>query len=282
MTNAEIRSQPKARNPWAMTLAFGLRRLGLTLALLLSPAVAFGQRSADQRPPPLDPAQAKSEARALVAELLAQRPAQSSTNTGRIRIRDRDGKEVELAARFEIISTPTNWVSVYETFRTSSGLGGERLAVTHSDTHPNQYQLLERGSPATTNAAPRQLTPEQTMMPFAGSDFCAADLGLEFLHWPQQRLLKKEMRHSKSCSVLESVNPQPAPGGYARVVSWIIVESPHGIVHADAYDTHNERIKEFDPVNLEKVRGDYQLEEVEMRNKKTGSHTWIKFDLDRQ
>ena len=119
------------------------------------------------------------------------------------------------------------------------------------------------------------------MIPFAGSDFWVADLGLDFLHWPEQRLLKKEMRHSKSCEVLESTDPHPAPGGYARVVSWVTIETPHGIVHADAYDAQNELIKSFDPTNLEKINGNYQLAEMEMRNRKTGSQTWIKFDLSR-
>ena len=120
------------------------------------------------------------------------------------------------------------------------------------------------------------------MIPFAGSDFWVADLGLEFLHWPHQRLLKKEMRHSKSCDVLESVNPAPVPGGYARVVSWIIIESPHGIVHADAYDAGGELLKRFDPTALEKVQGEYQLEEMEIRNRKTDTRTWIKFNLARE
>jgi len=116
-------------------------------------------------------------------------------------------------------------------------------------------------------------------VPFAGSDFWIADLGLEYLHWPKQRLLKKEMRHSKFCDVLESVNPDPVPGGYARVVSWVMIESPHGIVHADAYDILGAVLKRFDPSNLEKIQGEYQVEEIEMRNRKTGSHTWIKFNL---
>ena len=228
----------------------GFRHSGLSFLLMLlgSLAVSFAQRQAEPRPAPLDPAQAKSE-------------------------------NIEIPARFEIVCTATNWLSVYETLNPAGPPGGVKLTVTHSDNQPNQYQLIERGEPGATNIRPRELTPNQTMMPFAGSDFWAADLGLEFLHWPEQRLLRKEMSHSKSCYVLESVNPQPAPGGYARVVSWIIIESPHGIIHADAYDTHNELIKAFDPVNLEKVHGDYQLKEVEMRNRKTGSHTWIKFDL---
>ena len=260
-----------------------IRHSGFALLLLLlgSPALSYAQRQADQRPPPLDPVQAKAEARVLVAELLAQKPEQSSTNTGQVRIRDRDGKENEIQARFEIICTPTNWSSVYETLNSTGGPGREKLVVIHADKQPGQYRLLERGNSTTTNASFRDLTPAQTMIPFAGSDFWVADLGLEFLHWPEQRLLRKEMRHSKFCCVLESTHPQPAPGGYARVVSWVIIEGPHGIVHADAYDARNELLKVFDPVDLEKVRGDYQLAEMEMRNRITGSHTWIKFDLDR-
>ena len=88
------------------------------------------------------------------------------------------------------------------------------------------------------------------------------------------------MRRSKSCDVLESVNPQPAAGGYARVVSWVTMDEPHGIVHADAYDAKGELLKQFDPTELKKVHGERQLAEMEMRNRQTGSHTWIKFDLE--
>jgi YD repeat-containing protein len=183
--------------------------------------------------------------------------------------------------RFEITATPTNWASVYETLTPAGEPAGERLTVVHSPRQPNKYQLLISAKAATTNAGPEELTPAQTMIPFANSDFWVADLGLEFLHWPKQRLLKKEMRHSKSCEVLESVNPQPVPGGYARVVSWIMIENPHGIIHADAYDAQGQILKRFDPANVEKIQGEYQLEEIEMRNPKAGSRTWIKFNLAR-
>src|SRR5207248_6071884 len=65
----------------------------------------------------------------------------------------------------------------------------------------------------------RELSGNQTMIPFAGSDFWVADLGLEFLDWPRQRAVQREMRKFKSCVMLESVNPNPAPGGYTRVES---------------------------------------------------------------
>ena len=290
MTRASIGRPPQAPRFRGINAPFGIRhpafilhsRLACLLALLGSLAVSPAQRSAEQRPPPLDPAQAKSEARALVADLLAQKPDQNSTNTGQVRIRDRDGKVRELPARFEIICTATNWLGVYETLNSGGEPGKVKLVVTHAGNQPNQYRLLEPGAAGATNLAPEKLTPQQTMLPFADSDFWVADLGLEFLHWPEQRLLRKELRHSKACSVLESTHPQPAPGGYARVVSWIITESPHGIIHADAYNAAQELIKQFDPVNLEKVHGDYQLAEMEMRNPKTGSHTWIKFNLARE
>jgi hypothetical protein len=249
---------------------------------LASSAICFGQRQNEPRPAPMDPVQSEKEARALVAKLLAQKPQQNSTNTGRVRIRDAAGKEREIPMRFEITATPTNWVSVYETLGSADGPGGVKLTVIHAAGQPNQYRLVNSAEAGATNAAPKELTPDQTMIPFADSDFWVADLGLEFLHWPRQRLLKKEMSHSKSCDVLESINPAPVPGGYARVVSWIMIEAPHGIVHADAYDVRGERLKLFDPTALEKIQGDYQLEEMEIRNRKAGSRTWIKFNLARE
>jgi hypothetical protein len=252
------------------------------LSLLVCSSVCLGQRQNEPRPPPLDPVQAEKEARALVAELLAQKPEQNTTNTGRVKIRDAAGNEREIPVRFEITATPTNWASVYETLAPESGPSGMKLTVIHADQRPNQYRLTGPAEPGATNAVARELAPDQTMIPFAGSDFWVADLGLEFLYWPRQRLLRKEMRHSKSCDVLESIDPQPVPGGYSRVVSWFMIEKPHGLVHADAYNAKGERMKEFDPTNLEKIQGDYQLEEMEMRNRKTGSHTWIKFNLSHE
>ena len=128
--------------------------------LLLCPALSYGQRSADQRPPPLDPAQAKAEAKVLVAELLAQRPDQNSTNAGQVRIRDRDGKETEIPARFEIVCTPTNWMSIYEALSSAGGPALERLVVVHTDAQPNQYRLTERSNSGSTNAHHQATDPQ--------------------------------------------------------------------------------------------------------------------------
>ena len=90
------------------------------------------------------------------------------------------------------------------------------------------------------------------------------------------------MRRSRFCDVLESANPKPAAEGYSRVISWVEQESPHGIVHADAYNARGDIVKKFDPTGVEKVQGEYQLQEMEIRNRKTGSRTWIAFDLQKR
>jgi hypothetical protein len=239
----------------------------------------FGQGHNEPRPAPLDPVEAVQQARALVSDMLAQRPDQNTTNTGRVTIRDATGKEREIPVRFEITSTPTGWESVYQALPCPSSPGGTRLTVIHSGEQPNRYELVNPPAAGVTNATPQQLGQDQVMAPFVGCDFWIADLGLEFLHWPKQQLLRKEMRHSKFCYVLESVNPQPIPGGYSRVVSWLIFDPPHGIIHADAYNGRGERIKQFDPKNVEKVQGEYQLEAMEIRSGKAGTRTVIEFDL---
>ena len=239
--------------------------------------VCLGQRQADLRsPPPLDSVEAQKQGRALVADLVSQAPSENSTNTGLLKIRDSGGKLREVPARFEIFITPTNWLSVYETIASSNQSGGLKLTVVCANGRPNQYFLT---SPAEAGvASPLKLAGNAAMIPFAGSDFWLADLGREFLHWPRQLLLRKQLHRSRSCQQLESINPDPVPGGYARVVSWIDTETG-GIVDADAFDAHNDLIKRFTLRGFKKVRGQWELEEMEISNRKTGSRTRIEFVL---
>jgi hypothetical protein len=252
------------------------------VVLLMAGALSFGQpRNPAPPPPALERVEGERQARALVANLLSQKPTQNSTNTAAVTIRDSDGKRREVQARFEIVCTPTNYLNVYEAAASGNAANGMRLTIIHSDNGPNQYLLSEW--PGASASEPKKLTGEQLMMPFAGSDFWVADLGLEFLHWPQQRVVRKEMRKGQACDVLESSNPHPVPGGYARVLSWIGTSHPDDtvLVHADAFDDHGKRLKQFDPKKLEKVNGAYQLESMEMFNAKTGSRTLIEFNFQR-
>jgi Outer membrane lipoprotein-sorting protein len=255
-----------------------VRVLALFFAFLAAGSPVFAQRQIDTRPPPLSLDEGLRQGRALVADLLARRPAEDTTNSGILRIRDDNGGERTVPIRFTVFSTPSNWVSLFESCPTQAGSGRETLTVIHRGQGLTEYLFSERTAEAGRNEPVARRVGEQTMAPFAASDFWLADLGLQFLDWPQQRVLRKEMRHSQPCDVLESTGPSTGSAGYCRVVSWVDAENG-GIIHADAYDAKGRLLKQFDPKTLKRVRGQPQLQEIEMRNVQTGSRTWIRFDL---
>jgi hypothetical protein len=113
---------------------------------------------------------------------------------------------------------------------------------------------------------------------FGGSDFWLGDLGLEFLHWPQQKILKREVHSSRGCTVLESTNPDPSTNGYSRVMSWIDTETL-GVVEAYAYDAKGKQLKIFTPKDFKKVNGQWQVQTFVMENVQTGSRSRLEFDL---
>ena len=247
-----------------------LRRYAGILILLFcaSAFTAPAQKQVEHQPPAvIPPAQAAREGRALVAEILSQRPTQNTTNTGVMTIRS-NGKRTRVPIRFEVFNTETYWCSQYH--------GGDMVAtVIHYEGKPNEYHLRGRDGKLVMLSAN-----QATSAPFAGSDFSIADLGLEFFHFPEQHLIKKEMKRSRSCKVLESINPHPAPGAYSRVVSWLDNESD-GIVMAQAYDARGEMLKDFIPQKFEKVNGQWQLERMEIDNRQTDSSTRVDFDINK-
>jgi hypothetical protein len=213
-----------------------------------------------------DPATAEREGRALAHQLCELRPEANLTNTGKLVIRIAKKPRQEIPFTSRILVTETNWTTAYEA--TQSTNRPVAFSVEHRPETPNCYSV------AGTTVLPN----DQTMTPFAGSDFWLADLGLEFFHWPGQRLWKREMRRGKSCHVLESRRPESWTNGYARVVSWIHTESG-AVVQAEAYDTRGKLLKEFRPTAVEKVDGAWQLKEMEIENVQAGSRTTLVFDL---
>ncbi len=264
----------RRRFPALVTLRFISAAL---LPLLLWSGAAMGQPKSElKRPAPIDPAEGRRQARQLVQDLLHIKPAENMSETLLLNIRDREDKERQVTVQFEIVCTPTNFLNIYRT--TGSG-PGMKLTIAHTQDRPNEYWLSQ---PA--DAPAKQMNPEELSLPFAGSDFWAADLGLAFLHWPDQRVVRKEMRRYVFCDVLESTNPRPTPGSYSKVVSWIGANRPGELVlvHADAYDTKAKLLKQFDPKKLEKVNGVQELEEMEIRNRQTGTRTRIDFNVSQR
>jgi hypothetical protein len=262
-----------------MILRSSIFRL-LFLAAALPAMAAMDQPS---QPIVLSPDQAVKEGRALVDEMLAARPAENKTTTGKMTIRGKK-KFTQIPVTFTIQVSPTNWLSGYTATVSNFTVDVVQIAILHTSDQPNLYyqKSYTAGSNGVALTTPT-LSPikdEGILAPFAGSDFALCDLGLEFLHWPEQRLVQKEMKRSRSCRVLESVNPRPVNGGYSKVKSWVDAESD-GIVYALAYDVNGKQLKEFIPKDFSKVNGQWQLEEMQISNLQTDSSTTVKFNLDR-
>jgi len=247
--------------------------------LIVSGAVAAGTNNLSD---------AEIQGRQLAQQLCEARPTENFTNTGVLKIRDATGKTSETLFVFESFITATNWESFYHAGPTptkDNRFVSFNLTISHDSFYSNLYKAVNMFVQSPSNNVISAFTTTnllgfQTMIPFANSDFWVADLGLEFFHWPEQKILKHEMRRGRSCQVLESTNPNPSPGDYSRVVSWIDNETL-GIVQAEAYDAKGELLKEFYPKSFKKVNGQWELQEMEIRNDQTGSRTRLDFDLNK-
>jgi Outer membrane lipoprotein-sorting protein len=237
-------------------------RPALAIAFVFAVLTAVASSSEPTLPPGADP---KAVAQELVQNLRSAMPEENTVLTGVLKIRDRDGATRPVPIECTVEAGKKSWRSVYQTF--SNGVP-ERLAIVHWPNKPNDY-FYARG----TNEL-RPVPAAQANLPIGGSDFWLTDLGLDFLHWPQQRIIKTEMRKSRWCNVLESINPKPAPGGYGKVISWLDKETG-GPLLAEAYDAGNKVLKNFELKSVKKG----QLHEISIYNTQTKSTTRLEFDL---
>jgi hypothetical protein len=272
-------------SPWATFC----RASGALVALILFFAVGATAETTNTL------SDAEIQGRQLAQKICESRPTENFENTAVMQIRQANGIRTNIPIRIETVVTETNWQNFFaanfalNNASNSFYYEGEVITVIHTDKKQNQYgkanlvysgtKFKRRISDVTTNRADQEtLFGSEIMSSFANSDFWIADLGLEFFHWPQQKVLKKEVHRSCGCTVLESTNPNPSTNGYSRVVSWIDSESL-GIVEAYAYDLRGKLLKDFYPKNLKKVNGQYQVETMIMENVQTDSRTRLEFDL---
>jgi hypothetical protein len=256
-------------------------RLGLSIAILFFALAATAQTTKTL-------SNAEIQGQELAQEIqgrLAQPPAGNfTTNTGVLRIRGDHDLRQEVAITCVTSFTGTNWQAVYRTSWTNRM---ESLLIIHDAGGQTRYYCRTNdvvpilGTLMPENLfrnQPRLLSGVEIEAPFAGSDFWISDLGLEFIYWPGQKVIKRETHRSCGCTVLESTNPDPAPNSYARVVSWIDNDTL-GIVEAYAYDANGKKLKDFYPKDFKKVDGRWQVQTLVMENVQTGSRSRLEFDL---
>ena len=214
----------------------------------------------------------------LAARLRSLQPAKMSEITGTLKIRAGSvRKDVPFLLRIE--PSANDWKTTYEIPGTVDTVA-ETFVVIHRASGSNDYFFARAPHSGDKVGDLQPMAAEQTAIPLAGSDFWLGDLALDFLRWPQQRKLKGEMRLGQPCYVLESANPVAKE--VVRVKSWIAKEAEApAILVAEAFDAKGKQVKEFtiSGGGLRKVNGQYQLEEMKIRNYKTGSQTILKFNL---
>jgi len=234
---------------------------------------------------------AEIQGRQLARQLVAQMPATNWVQSGTISFRDEKGNRTAFPFQYEVrlglhYNTTFEWFGKYTAFRETDGhtavenaargIHGESLFISFGASHPNIYKfhLADHQESSSFNSTGDLLTP------FAGTDFWACDLGLEFFHWPTQKVLPKttNLKRGREYTLLESTDPNPNTNGYSRVLSWIDQENG-GILAAEAYDAAGKKLKEFEPKTFKKVNGQWELQEMEIRNVQTHSRTRLEFDL---
>jgi hypothetical protein len=175
----------------------------------------------------------------------------------------------------------TNWSRTYMT-APNGVLPAETFKVVFSSNAPPQFFYARAPSTNAPVGELKELSAAEANVPLGGSDFWLSDLALDFLNWPVQMERKGEIRGSRSCFVLESINPHPAPKGYSRVKTWIDKEQ---LAPLEAYayraDNTNSVLKAFTVGSVTKMSdGHYAIKDIEMNNRQTGSTTRLVFDLE--
>lgn len=224
------------------------------------------------RPPVAPDINSEEQGQALARRLRDSLPEEPVHVTAILRTRQEDGSTRRIPVESTIVLGDSTWKQTYQTTATNE-LPAQRLVILHREGKPNQYEFTEEkpGEPAPSSRTPR------LSQPLGGSEFWVADLGMDFLHWPFQKLIRGTMRKGRSCQVLESLNP--ASEGYARVVCWIDREHGQPIL-AEAYDDQDRLVKEFSIGSLEKVEGQWQVKDMKIDNVLTGTKTWLEFDYE--
>ncbi len=85
------------------------------------------------------------------------------------------------------------------------------------------------------------------------------------------------MLHGQPCKVVESISPDPAVTGYARVISWLDAETGAPL-KAEGYLPGQRRpFKIFSAQGLTKASGRWQVKELRMDNQQTDAKAVLEF-----
>ena len=198
--------------------------------------------------------------------------------TAWLNVRHADGQRQQHALIKQTKPLNQGWRDVF-VLQDESGVSVESLSIDHLPGQVPTYRHLRGDLSALEQDAPAVLEGAQIMVPFGGSGFWLVDLGLDFLHWPQQQVIphRIQMRKGVSCQVLESQLNVAQDQGYQRVRSWVSREHG-GIVYAEAYNSEGRKIKVFEVNDVRKVNDQWYVTELKIRDLVNRSTSTMVFD----
>ena len=181
-------------------------------------------------------------------------PTESASLEATMEVTLRDRKRIKTPLTIQ--TKPLGQADCLMTYETKPSEGnGEYWIVRRILAKRNEYRVDKE--------AKRLAKREDFEIGLARSSFTLSDLGLEFLHWPKQKTIRKQRRKSRSCHVLESSRSDS--DGTLRVLSWVDIKSG-GILAADFYSADGKVRKRFSVKGLTKKDGHWQVDEMEMRD----------------
>ncbi len=257
--------------------------LFLKWALAWLGLVSIPGTSAADSSEPVDP-------QALVAELREQRPENDSEMSAVLTIRAKGRDKQQYSVRIVTIVEPGLWKTRYE-IRGASPKESESLLeameVTHFDGKPPRYEWKGRessgagGGTVAGRGSQFEAGTRESLRPFGGSEFWIADLGLEFLFWPEHKIVGRQVRRTRECFMLESRPSQVIEGGYAKVLSWIDIKTRQ-LVRAEAFDGSGRKVKMFKPDEFVYFKGQWRVKQLAIESPLTGSESYLIFNLRSQ
>ncbi|MBT3595666.1 MAG: outer membrane lipoprotein-sorting protein [Verrucomicrobia bacterium] len=218
------------------------------------------------------------EGQALAKELRLVQLGIPGPITATFKIRKRDGTRIEHYVQKHTEQFENGWRDLFQISKDSNA-ESEWLWINHSAGASPSYKLAVSRQLPTAPDDFQNLNSEQAMASIGESDFWIVDLGLDFLHWPDQRIFQSKIKRRKgvACKLLESSRPTRSLSGYYKVRSWISIENG-GIVYAEAFDINDRKMKVFEVAGVEKIEGVWYLKGLRIRNLRDKSMSVLEFD----
>jgi hypothetical protein len=135
-----------------------------------------------------------------------------------------------------------------------------------------QLQLGEKDSrlEEVSREGIEKIKPAQFDHKIRGTDISYEDLALNFLYWPEPKLLGTETITAGNCWKLELHAPSPQ-SQYSRVVLWIHQNSGV-LMRLEGYDRKGQLAKRFEVVSAQKIENRWFLKQMRIETLQPGTN----------